>query len=298
VSAGPLRFRPAGAAVVLLALAVLSPGHPARAHFERMLLSSRSASLGGAFVAIADDPSSVIDNPAGLCGIPTLSLLSTYQRPYGVEGLDEGYFAVAVPARFVSLGASWFHRGVSQALSEDLLTIAVGRDLKRTSEDASLSVGASVELARVSVADGFDTSGSEATFGFGVLLRPFAFIGVGYTMRNVNQPRFDLVAGGGDTPLSRAQAVGLSYYWQQRLVVTVESGQDAGGQWRTRGGFELRVENHLSLRGGLDGPEAAAGVGVTWRGLTFDAAMRGHESLGASYLVTLRYARPAGVKPY
>jgi hypothetical protein len=92
--------------------------------------------------------------------------------------------------------------------------------------------------------------------------------------------------------------VGLSYYWERRLVVTIEDRQDAYGTWRTRGGFELRVENHVSLRGGLDGGEAAAGVGIAWGGITVDAAMTSHESLGASYLLTLRYTRPAEVRPY
>jgi hypothetical protein len=282
---------------VAFALALLLPA-AARAHFEQMILSARSAALGGAFVAIADDPTAVGDNPGGLCGIRSLSLLSTYRQPYGVTGIDEGVVAAVVPAGGVTLGASWFHRGVRDALSEDLLVLAVARDLKRTSEDASLSVGASVELARVSVSGGFDEAETVASLGAGVLLRPFAFIGMGYSIRHATGPAFDLVDGGATTPLSSVQAAGLSYYWQQRLVVTVEGRQDAAGDWRSRGGFELRVENHLVLRAGLAGSDATAGVGVSWSGFTLDAAMTTHESLGASYVFTVRWARAAEVKPF
>jgi hypothetical protein len=284
------------AAIMLAAALLWFPPRDARAYFEHVVLSARSASLGGAFVALGDDPSTVVDNPAGLSGIPTLSFLTTYDRPYGVDAINEGYIASVVPLSGLSAGISWFHRGVSGALSEDMVTLALARDLKRTSEDASLSIGATVDLARVAVSGG--DAASQVTFGAAVLLRPFAFIGLGYSIRNVTEPSFDLIEGGGDTELSRAQAVGLSYYWQQRLLATVESRQDQAGEWRARGGLELRIENHILLRGGLDRDHATAGIGISARGLTADLAMASHDELGATYLFTLRYARPKPAAGY
>jgi hypothetical protein len=284
-------------AIALCACLVSMRADPAHAYFERIVLSARSASLGGAFVALADDPSAVADNAAGLTGIQSLSFLSSYDRPYGVEGINEGYLSTVVPLTGVTLGASWFHRGVTDALSEDMVTIALARDLKRTSEDASLSVGATVDLAHVRV-DAEEASAQTAvTCGASVLLRPFSFIGLGYSIRNITQPAFDLIDGGGDTALSRAQAIGLSYYWQQRLLATVESRQDAGGDWKPRGGLELRIENHVFLRGGLDGSRVTTGVGVAARGFTVDLGMASNDEIGATYLYTLRYARPL-VSPY
>jgi hypothetical protein len=279
-------------AFAFAAMLVLPCARDADAHFERVILSARSASMGRAFVALADDPSAVVDNAAGIAGIAAPSFLSTYQRPYGVDGIDEGYVAAVVPLPGLALGASWFHRDVGGELTEDLVTLAVARDLKRTSEDASLSVGATVDLARVGVAGSFDESATAVTFAASVLLRPFAFIGLGYSIRNIVEPAFDLVDGGGETELARAQAVGLSYYWEQRLRATVETGQDAEGGWRTRGGIELRIENHVQLRGGLDGEHLTTGVGVSVSGITLDLGMTSHDALGATYLFTLRYARP------
>lgn len=283
--------------VVGAAIALVAAGD-AHAHLEHAVLSARSASMGGAFVAVADDPSAVVENAAGLSGIPTLTFLSTYNRPYGVDGLDEGYLAAVAPLSGVTIGASWFHRGVRDALSEDLLSLAIARDLKRTSEDASLSVGATLDAARVSVSGNHDASDTQVTFGASVLLRPFAFIGLGYSIRNVTEPSFDLVEGGGNTALSRAQAVGLSYYWDQRLLATIETRQDADGDWKTRGGLELRIENHVLLRGGLDGDHVTTGVGINARGFSLDLAMSSHDELGATYLFTLRYARPKPAAAY
>ena len=290
--------RGASLRVALIAWLAVAHAQPAHAYLESIVLSARTASLGGAFVAIGDDPSAVVDNSAGLSGIASPSFLSTYDRPYGVDAINEGFLAAVLPFSKVAMGASWFHRGVSDALSEDMVTLAFARDLKRTSEDASLSVGASVDLAHVSTQAEQSDAGTAVTCSASVLLRPFAFIGLGYSIRNITQPSFDLIQGGGETSLTRAQAVGLSYYWQQRLLATIESQQDANGVWKSRGGVEVRIENHVMLRGGLDGTHTAVGVGVLAGGFAVDLAMTSHDTLGATYLFTLRYARPRPAAGY
>jgi hypothetical protein len=290
--------RPARRAATWLALAApLFTAVNAHAHFEGAILSSRTASLGGAFVAIADDPSAVVDNPAGLSGLFAPSLLATYQNPFGVDGLDEGFVALSVPARVVTVGAAWFHRGLDGALGEDRFTLSLARDLKRTSEDASLSIGASVDFATVSARGAIDESDAAVSFGAGVLLRPFAFIGLGYNIRNINEPSIDLVDGGASTPLAREQAVGLSYYWENRLTVTVETIEDVSS-WRSRAGVELRLGPHVMLRAGLESSRAAAGFGIVWKSVGFDAGFLSHEALGESYVMTFRYARKEPAKPY
>jgi len=282
---------------VLVACILVARAQTAHAYFERVVLSARSASMGGAFVAVADDPSAVRDNAAGITGIPALSFLATYNQPYGVSEINEGYLAAVIPMSGVSAGFSWFHRGVEDALSEDLVTLAVARDLKRTSEDASLSIGATLDLARVSTEAEASEARTGVTFGASVLLRPFSFIGLGYSIKNVIEPSFDLIEGGGDTVLGRAQAFGLSYYWQDRLLATLETRQDAEGGWNGRGGLEVRIENHVFLRGGLDQSHLSAGAGVTARGFTVDLGMASNDDLGATYLFTLRWAK-ATVETY
>ena len=276
---------------VLVACILVARAQTAHAYFERVVLSARSASMGGAFVAVADDPSAVRDNAAGITGIPALSFLATYNQPYGVSEINEGYLAAVMPVSGLSAGFSWFHRGVEDALSEDLVTLAVARDLKRTSEDASLSIGATLDLARVSTEAEASEARTGVTFGASVLLRPFSFIGLGYSIKNVIEPSFDLIEGGGDTVLGRAQAFGLSYYWQDRLLATLETRQDAEGGWNGRGGLEVRIENHVFLRGGLDQSHLSAGAGVTARGFTVDLGMASNDDLGATYLFTLRWAK-------
>jgi len=286
-------MRRAPIALALCVCALFARAEVANAYFEHVVLSARSAAMGSAFVAVADDPSAVRDNAAGLTGIPTLSFLASYNQPYGISEINEGYLAAVLPFSGLSAGASWFHRGVKDALSEDVLTLAIARDLKRTSEDASLSIGATVDFARVSTEAEASEAKSAVTFGASVLLRPFSFIGLGYSIHNIVEPSFDLIDGGGDTTLERAQALGLSYYWQDRLLATVESRQDSEGEWKARGGLEVRIENHIFLRGGLEQSRLTAGAGITARGLTVDLGMASNDDLGATYLFTLRWAKAA-----
>lgn len=273
---------------VAVALAAASP---AGAHLESPTLSSRIVSLGGAFVSVADDPTAVVVNAAALTQTRRYSILSTYHRPYGLSDVNEGFVAASAQVPHGAVGVSWFYRGLRDALSENLFTVAVAHDLARNAQDASLSVGASLDVARVASSGAYDASATAATLGLSVLLRPFAPIGIAYSVRNVNEATLHLVDGAVGTRLERAHTFGFSYHWDNRIVATFERGQVTGGEWRTRAGVELSVADHLALRSGLDGTAAAVGVGVAWSGLSIDLGTSGHEVLGRSYVVTVGYGR-------
>jgi hypothetical protein len=47
---------------------------------------------------------------------------------------------------------------------------------------------------------------------------------------------------------------------------------------------------NLTLRSGLDGRYAVAGVGFSWAGLFVDIGTASHEYLGSTYIVSLGYS--------
>jgi hypothetical protein len=220
-----------------------------------------------------------------------MSFLTTYQKPYGLEDLDEGYAAAAIPFKYGVVGLSWHHLGMKDALKEDLLTLAFGRDLIHNTQDASLSVGASLDLARVStVTPG--TAKNVVTGGLGVLLRPFPAVGIGYAVGNLSEGTFDLFPGGGSTKLARTQAWGLTLRWHNRVILSVERKKDSGGEWRDHAGVEVVMTRSLRLRSGLSGRYAVAGLGILWQGLSVDVGTASHEYLGSTYIVSLGYELP------
>jgi len=281
-------------ALALVAACATSAG----AYFERLITSSRVVATGGAFVSVADDAVAAYVNPAGLTSLPSYQLLATWNRPYGLDDVNDAFVAGGVATGFGAFGVSWFHRGVSGVSSENLITLSFGRDLVRTSEDASLSVGAFVDLARVSVSDRFNASDGAATFGLSAHMRPFPVIGLGYTIRNINEATLTLLDGGVGTTLERQQSFGGSWFWGRRLIVGVERRQDTIGEWHNHGGIEFTFERFVTLRSGISGRYASAGFGLAYRGITFDVGLTSHDVLGATYVVTFGYGPPPPANPY
>lgn len=280
------------------AASVLATAPPAAAHFEHSAASSRDVALGGALVTIVGDASASVINPAALVQVHRWSAISTYERPYGVDGLDEAFAAGAMRVDGVgAFGLAVHYTGLRDVMTESLITLAYARDLIRTSEDASLSAGVSVDLARVSVQEGFDASQSEVTGAASILLRPFPAIGLAYVMRNIREPSFDLVPGGGVTTLERTQSWGVSYVWHQRVALSYERRNDTG-RWRDHLGVEVDLVPGLDLRTGVARGAASGGVGLSWGAVTLDAGFSSHEYLGSSYVLTVGYTPAAPANPY
>ena len=297
-----MKIRRRFVSLVLLGVAVsMVVSLPAHAYFERLVISSRVNSMGGAFVGIADDPSAVILNPAGLAGIPTASVLSTISEPYGLSDLGEYYLACALPTSFGSIGISWHRFALEDVTSEDLFTVAFGRDLIRTSQDASLSVGAAIDVARVSYTDYISNSKTVASGALAVLLRPFPIFGVGYSVRNIGTPSFDFVskipaggADGGATRLEMTHTFGFAYHWDRRLSILYERERGQDGRWMDRVGIEVLAGDRLRIRSGLLESNVTGGIGVKVSNVVIDAGVTAHETLGLSYLVSVGLSLPQG----
>ncbi|NIM18992.1 MAG: hypothetical protein GTO51_01245 [Candidatus Latescibacteria bacterium] len=284
-------IKKSAAFLVALTTASLIVPVSAGAYFERMHASSRTLSMGGAFVAVASDPSAAIVNPAGLAQCRTFSFLTSLNEPYGLSDLEESYFAVALPAKIGIVGLSWHRFSLEGVSSEDLFSLAFGRDYIRTSLDASLSFGGSIDVARISYSDRFDASEAIVTGSLGVLLRPFPIIGVGYSVRNLGQDSFDFIPGGGGTPLKVQHNWGIAYHWQRvSFVYERERGQDRG--WRNRMGLEVRLPTGLRIRSGLNRGDVTGGVGLLLSGLNVDIGVSSHDVLGTSYMISVGYSLP------
>ena len=276
--------------VITILIAGLCLPATAAAYFERMFLSTRTLSLGEAFVAVADDPSAAIENPAGLAQIRSLSMLSSLVKPYGLSDLEESYLAAALPVKIGVAGLSWHRLSLNGVTSEDLFSLAFGYNYIRNTLDASLSFGASVDLARVSYAEPYNTSETAVSGSFGVLLRPFPIIGIGYAVRNLGQSSVDFIPGGGGTPLKVIHTWGLAYHWEQ-VSFLYEREMTPDRNWKNHLGLEVRFPSGLSFRSGLIGGDVTGGIGVRISHFMIDMGAAAHEELGTSYIISVGYTR-------
>jgi hypothetical protein len=281
-------------------LAVFGAARPADAYFERLVISSRAHALGGAFVSVADDASAVVLNPAGLTQTRTAGVLSTISQPYALSDLDEYVLAAVLPSKIGSFGLSWHRFGLDGVTSEDLFTLAYGRDLVRTSQDASLSVGAGVDIGRVAYKGDNAVSETAVAGTLSVLLRPFPFIGAGYTVRNIGQPSFDFVNAAhegtvtGGTTLHATHAFGFAYHWDRLFSVLYERERGQSGIWKDKLGVEVRAGDLLRLRSGLTRDDITGGVGVSISNVSIDASVTSHDALGLSAVISVGISLPGG----
>lgn len=274
----------------------------AGAYFERFSVSSRVDAMGGAFVSVADDASAVVVNPAGLSQLQAPAVISTISEPYGMSDLREYFVAAALPSRYGTVGVSWHHFGLEGVTSEDLFTIALGRDVIRTSQNASLSVGGGVDIARVAYTDMLDASATVVTGSLSVLLRPFPFIGAGYAVRHIGEPSFDFSLPAwsnpsgieaGEARFNATHTFGFAYHREGIFSVLYERERGQDGRWRNRFGIEVGAGDYVRIRSGLSGRDVTGGIGATWSNVTVDVGVTSHGALGLSYVVTAGIALPA-----
>ena len=296
-----MRYRTRCAAAILAGtLAAFGAAPPANAYFERLVISSRAQALGGAFVGVADDASAVVLNPAGLTQTHAIGVLSTISQPYGLSDLGEYFLSAVLPSKIGNFGLSWHRFGLDGVTSEDLFTLAYGRDIVRTSQDASLSVGAAVDIGRVAYTEEGGVSETAVAGTLSVLLRPFPFIGAGYTVRNLGQPSFDFTntaQGGavtGGTTLHATHAFGFAYHWDHLFTAIYERERGQNGVWRDKLGVEVKAGDSLRLRSGFTRDDITGGVGVSISNVSIDASVTSHDALGLSAVVSVGISLPGG----
>jgi F plasmid transfer operon protein TraF len=274
-------FRPLIVASLLLACAV----RPASAQISFEVAGARALGMGGAFVAVADDPTAVHWNPAGLAnGAPAGMTIGWDQLHFGDPklpaivgstkdaasltsvatyplGISYGYFRAAKVTAITENGTPivsnltvhMFAGTIVQTLVKGLVVGATGKYLRAQSEldpTNGLSNGDALDEAikRNSKSDGaFDLdAGVMATIGW---------FRAGFTAKNLVQPTFT-GADGFETQLKRRYRLGLAALPTDGLTLAFDVDLDTadplvGLRRMMAVGAETRLGSSLQLRGGV-----------------------------------------------
>lgn len=85
--------------------------------FLEIGVGGRALGLGGAYCALADDPSSFYWNPAGLARVPGISIWGMYANQFGTLGdplAQHSVLGIAIPITGSVLGLHWIRLAVDQ----------------------------------------------------------------------------------------------------------------------------------------------------------------------------------------
>jgi len=269
---------------------------------------NRAIGLGGAYVAIADDASAALWNPAGLAQLERRRAEFTSTNLIGM-GFSEKYLALAYPHwRLGNTSFTLRTFGVDGIESRDDRNLLLADDLKDQELELllahartlrpGLSVGGGLKLQRQSLA-GYAGGG----FGLdaGVLAHPLVLRGddtpssrswtIGFALRNLIEPSIRLDEE--SVPDPRAMRLGTAYRRthgeQLKGLVALDVEKTAGMDTRLHLGAETSYRDQASLRLGLLAGSLTAGFGLRWRDLVVDFAFEDHplgsvKRIGISFL--------------
>lgn len=263
-------------------------------NIQNLGAGARSAALGNAFVAVADNGDAVFANPAGLSSVKGRQLAYTNVSLLysGIEGDNLGQHVASFTQPLgerLALGVGYERIG-SDLMSENGAFLSLGYQLSRT-----LQLGLTGKYLFWAV-DDFDSndpvSGQSAgSIGADVGLlwkTPVADAQLGVMLKNALQPNATcdcaaagapaLESGAGDLPMDLA--VGVAYRISTSLV-SVQwttrdlTGDDAenrlvvGGETRLMEGLMLRAGGSRIFETDASG-DLNAGLGYQWNKLLFD----------------------------
>jgi hypothetical protein len=243
----------------LIAILVPSVLH---AHFERATLGTRSIALGGMFIALGDDPSTLFANPSGLVTIESPSLYGEFAESPGSRYEEESRIAAIYPFPRFTVGAGWYRRGIEVGGDEDLIIAGIAATLLTNTQGSFLSVGAAAKIGRLSYESSCDCAGSgasqtETAFDLGVMFRPLPVISIAYSLSNVQD--IDIGPPGEEGSWERSQRWGIAYFWEERVTVGYEH-ERACGQTVHHYGFSVRTSVPVELLAGFSEEQVYGGV--------------------------------------
>lgn len=257
---------------------------------------NRALALGGAYAAVADDPSAALWNPAGLGLLQRKELQLTQTTLFGL-GFSEQYASLALPDwRRGTLAATWRRFGVGGIESRDDRGFLLDDDLQdaqseillgygRSLADGNLALGGAVKMRHHRLAGYADTG---LGLDLGLWLRPLAVAGaqdagaqslaLGLAVRNAMEPKIKLAEETVADPI--ALRAGLA--WTHRLspgshlLALADVEQTRGMDSRLHAGLEACLETVLALRVGMADGRLTAGAGLRWQFLSADYQFEDH----------------------
>ena len=277
---------------IVIGLALAS-GADAVVNIQNLGAGARSASLGNAFVAVADNGDAMFANPAGLATLSGRQLAYTNVSLLhsGLDDDDLGQHVVSLTQPLggrLALGVGYERIGSDQ-MSENGAFLGLGYRLSR---DLHLGLTGKYVFWQVAAFDSNDpVSGQSAgSVGadVGLLWRtPFRGARLGVQLKNALQPNAtcdcaangaSLASGAGDLPMDLS--VGLSHRRDQMLLSVQWTVRDVGGdgsESRLVAGGETSLVEGLMLRAGgsrifeedAQG-DLNAGLGYRWKKMLFD----------------------------
>ncbi len=216
--------------------------------FDPVVTGARANGMGGAFTAVADDPTATYWNPAGLAGVKRPSIVFSHCDIETLGLLSHDYLVYAQPFVFDNVIAiGWTRLGTTANVtflnySENTITIAYQQPIT-----SRISAGLNMKIYQVQY--------SSAAGGFGIDLggryQVLPEIAVAFIYENLNEPRIEWLTGALDKLPSNLR-LGLAGYPVPDVVIALDVDRLLETHPQFHGGVEYWFfSKMLALRAGV-----------------------------------------------
>ena len=255
---------------------------------------ARSMGLGRAFTGLADDPSAVIYNPAGLAQQNPLQIslqhvILFYDTMYDFAAVTYPLSGVGTFAgSYVRLGSTgydsrdslWGTTGNFGVVSQAFL-LSYARDIT-----SWLAAGLNFKLINQSV---FEKSAIGYGADLGLMYTPHEMINVGLSVMNIVPPSLKLDATAESFPILLKLGVAVKFLGDRIIPVIDFEKSFSDKDFKFRLGLEAYPIQDLALRVGLDETEITFGAGYFYKPVRVDYSLSTQE-LGLTHRASITLA--------
>ena len=256
--------------------------------YDQLFVGTRPLSMGGAFIAVADDANAITWNPAGLPGLRRSEFTSTYANLYNL-GIDQSYIGFVRPfSDKVALGFDWSSVGFDDnelSYSENKLNFAVG-----VQPNKLFSFGLTLKYLMRDMLLDEASYGKSSGIGYdaGLLIQPLKNLKMGLGLYDLGGTSVSYKDKTTETILGQAFKLGISYMPINGLTLAGDFGD------RFHLGVEYIIASRVSLRAGvqqdMSGDEKimvpSAGLSIKFKSIVMEYGYESHPYLEPTHRVS------------
>jgi len=264
-------------------------------------IGARALAMGGAFVAVCDDATATLWNPAGLAQLDDTRLTGMSTDLFGM-GITHQYVGAVTTFANLGIGLGWQRASADGQVVDDQgglggtftwLEQAIIGSLATNVMDIGMA-GANVKYYMADSGLGDTATG----FGFdlGLLVSLGEMFTIGVNAKDLAGSTVTWDGGAADT-VSGLYTAGLAMsFAEDRLVLATDVDFDGSNLGDTKVGVEFQVIDELALRGGVvltnefQDYYFAVGAGINVAGLYVDAAYVLEETLGNTLILSAEFS--------
>ena len=256
--------------------------------YDQLFIGTRPLSMGGAFIAVADDANAITWNPAGLPGLRRTEFTSTYANLYNL-GITQSYMGFVKPfSDRVALGFDWSSVGYDDnelAYSENKLNFAVG-----VQPNKLFSFGLNLKYLMRDMLLDEASYGKSSGIGYdaGLLIQPLKNLKMGLGLYDLGGTSVSYKDKSTETILGQAFKLGISYMPINGLTIAGDLGD------RFHLGAEYIIASRVSLRAGvqqdMSGEEKimvpSAGLSIKFKSIVMEYGYESHPYLEPTHRIS------------